>query len=772
MARGLLVWLVSLVALVFGTVGVPTMVAGEETAPQETSEKRDKEKVEVLPEMVVTATKTEQDPANVPASISIVTQKDIERRNVQTTDGAMKLLPGTYVRRGKGWADTLAAVNLRGFPNQNQSRTLVLLDGQDISTGYTNSVNWTIMPVENIERIEVVRGPFSALYGGNAMGGVINIITRMPNKLEMQLQGGGGTYNSWTTYLSYGNRLWDKVSFQINYKHQATGGYPSNFVTKTASGPGAATATVWGWQPTQTTTGTPTNIIGHTGNNSFFNHIVSAKLSWDIAPGHKLNFSTLFSWNGYDYLSPESYIYNIATGQRVYRGTVRLFNSNKRFTSLRDSNFWSGYGEEFTQLYNFNSEHQISDKTRLKFTAWLLNQPDNWYTTPGASTIVPGRPPVTPGQLSSSPSTSWNVDMQVDHQLGAKHLLTGGLVYRSSYAGTREYELRNWYQPTSKGLMTYKSQGQGSIFSAYIQDEFNLHPKVTIIGGVRLDYWQTFKGLYKELPETPEVTLPARGQMNVSPKLAVLYRPVDWVSLRASVGTAFRPPNVYELYRTWTSSAGRTFKGNPDLKPETNLGWEVGALIKPFKGNTINTALFRSVVRDLIYRVQDLSDPTGMTSIYQNAAQADIFGWELEINQKFNSWLEVFGNLTFVDARIRKNDYDLSSIGKRVTYVPRQMMNFGVNATYGIINANLTGHYVSKMKTRADNLDNVSRVYGSYDPYFTLDAKVTLTPLKFFTPALGKSFVSIAVDNILNRKYFYYYLAPRRTWWLQAGLKY
>ncbi|MGQ9687746.1 MAG: TonB-dependent receptor, partial [Desulfobaccales bacterium] len=280
------------------------------------------------------------------------------------------------------------------------------------------------------------------------------------------------------------------------------------------------------------------------------------------------------------------------------------------------------------------------------------------------------------------------------------------------------------------------------------------------------------KGLYKQSLEMPEVTLPSRGQVNLSPKLAVLYRPVDWVSLRASVGTAFRPPNVYELYRTWTSSTGRTYKGNPDLKPETSLGWEVGALLKPFKGTTINTALFRSVVRDLIYRVEDRSDPTGKTSIYQNAAQADIFGWEFEVNQRLNSWLEVFGNLTFVDARIRKNDYDLTSIGKRVTYVPRQIMNFGINANYGIINANLTGHYVSKMKVRADNLDNVSRVYGSYDPYFTLDAKLTLMPLKFFTPAIGKSFVSIAVDNILNREYYYYYLTPRRTWWLQAGLKY
>ncbi|MGQ9689085.1 MAG: TonB-dependent receptor plug domain-containing protein, partial [Desulfobaccales bacterium] len=292
MGPGVLVMLATLLALVLGAGGGLPTVGAEEAAPLESGESRSKEKVEVLPELVVTATKTEQDPAKVPASISIVTQKDIEKRNVQMVDGALKLLAGTYVRRGKGWGDTLHSVNLRGFPNQNQSRTLVLLDGQDISTGYTNTVNWSIIPVENVERIEVVRGPFSALYGGNAMGGVINIITRMPTKLEMQLQGGAGSYDSWSTYLSVGNRLWNKVSFQINYKYQVTGGYPTNFVTKAASGPGAAAATVWGWRPTNTTTNTPTNIIGDTGDNSFFNHIVSGKLSWDLAPGHKVNFFT------------------------------------------------------------------------------------------------------------------------------------------------------------------------------------------------------------------------------------------------------------------------------------------------------------------------------------------------------------------------------------------------------------------------------------------------------------------------------------------------
>lgn len=733
---------------------------------------RAEEKAEALPELVVTATKTERHPDDVPASITVITSKDIERQNINLADEALQQVPGAFARRGKGWMDTLTAVSLRGFPAQRQSRTLILLDGQDISTGYTNSVTWSLIPVENIDRIEVVRGPFSALYGGTAMGGVINIITKTPKKFEFHTSGGYGTYDSWTSYFSLGHRLGERLSLQVNYKYMDTGGYPSNLVTRTATAGSAATQVV-GWQLSKTRTGGTTYIIGDTGDNSWLNHVMSAKLSWDAAPGHKVNFFALYNWNGYSYGPFHTYLRNAVTGAPVFSGTVRLFGVTpaRRFSNLRQGMFLSGDSWEFNQIYHLSTEHRLGDRTTLKFRVGALYQPENWYTTPSST-----NPATTygrgPGKVSSTPSYSWGTEVQVDQQVGKRHVLTAGLWYKNSWAASEEFDLANWRAPQYKGLRTYQSEGFDHNLAFYLQGESQWHPKFTTVLGMRLDWWQTYGGMYQTSATTPEVELPSRSRVSVNPKFSLLYRPWDWLSLRASVGTAFRPPNVYELYRTWVSSTGTTYKGNPSLKPERNLGWEVGATLKPFKGNTFTVTLFQNFVEDLIYRVNDPSDPTGKTQIYRNAAEARILGVEMEVTQKLFPWLEVFGNLTLVNPRIWKNPYEPESVGKYITYVPRHQFNFGVNLNYGMVNANLSGRYVAKLYTTEDNTDAINKVYGSYDPFFTLDAKVTLTPLQRFNPALGKSFVSVAVDNILDRRYFYYYRAPGRTWWVQAGIKY
>jgi iron complex outermembrane receptor protein len=263
----------------------------------------------------------------------------------------------------------------------------------------------------------------------------------------------------------------------------------------------------------------------------------------------------------------------------------------------------------------------------------------------------------------------------------------------------------------------------------------------------------------------PIVRLPNRSQTAVSPKLAFLFRPWEWMSWRASVGTAFRAPNIYELYRTWRSSTGTLYKSNPDLNPETTLSWEIGTTLKPFKGTAFTATYFENYVNDLIYRTADPADPTGKTSIFQNAAKATIRGVELEINQKLWSWLEVFGNTTLLDARIKENPFNPDSVGKKITYVPRQQFNFGVTVNYWKIKANLSGRYVSKLQSSDTNSDVVNNVYGSYDPFFTLDSKVIFSPVKYVD-------LSLAVDNMLNREYFYYYRTPGRTFWTQLTLKY
>ncbi len=126
---------------------------------------------------MVTATRTPQSLSDVPADVSVVTSQDIESRNVQTVDQAINNLPGVFAQR-VSQLDAIGDVMMRGMPLQE--RNLVLLDGERLNQAFAGLVNWNSLNPLDVARIEVAKGPFSSLYGGDAMGGVINIITKTP----------------------------------------------------------------------------------------------------------------------------------------------------------------------------------------------------------------------------------------------------------------------------------------------------------------------------------------------------------------------------------------------------------------------------------------------------------------------------------------------------------------------------------------------------------------------------------------------------------------
>lgn len=119
--------------------------------------------LEAIPvrKIVVTATKTEKTLEDVPRSVTVITREEMRKKNIQTVDDALNTIPGLFVKRSKGLMDSTASVRIRGFSLDRY--TLVLIDGQPLNDSYTGGVEWGALPVENIERIEVIRGLASAL---------------------------------------------------------------------------------------------------------------------------------------------------------------------------------------------------------------------------------------------------------------------------------------------------------------------------------------------------------------------------------------------------------------------------------------------------------------------------------------------------------------------------------------------------------------------------------------------------------------------------------
>ena len=149
-----------------------------------------------LEPVVVSAGRVEQTTAEVPTNVTVLTRDDVERSAARTVDDLLRQIPGfSLFRRSSSVVanPTTQGVSLRGIGPSGVSRTLVLLDGIPLNDPFGGWVYWSKVPLESIERIEVVRGGGSALYGNYALGGVINLVTRKPQATEIQGKIDGGT---------------------------------------------------------------------------------------------------------------------------------------------------------------------------------------------------------------------------------------------------------------------------------------------------------------------------------------------------------------------------------------------------------------------------------------------------------------------------------------------------------------------------------------------------------------------------------------------------
>lgn len=175
-------------------------------------------------EIVVTASRDRSAASKTPANISVITSDDIQRNaNVSIAD-ALRGLEGVEVRSFSGNASQ-AEVSMRGFGDNGHGRVLILLDGRRLNRPDMSGINWLEIPVNSVERIEVIRGSSSALYGDYAVGGVIHIITKKgAPKPETRVSAQTGSYGTFVERAgtSGAKGPW---TYSVNAEHQQTAGY-------------------------------------------------------------------------------------------------------------------------------------------------------------------------------------------------------------------------------------------------------------------------------------------------------------------------------------------------------------------------------------------------------------------------------------------------------------------------------------------------------------------------------------------------------------------
>ncbi|MEW5773097.1 MAG: TonB-dependent receptor [Thermodesulfobacteriota bacterium] len=695
----------------------------------------------LMDEVVVSATRTEKKVDDAPASVTVVTREEMRRHNIATIDDALRYEAGLYRRRTKGVADSIASVTMRGLPGDD--RTLVMLDGVQLNDGYSGNVPWNELSSDNVERIEVIRGPGSALYGGKAMGGVINIITRVPDKTEGMVRSGvtflegDSDPNIFTYAMSAGTRQ-DRLSLRAGWEAADSEGYATDLVKKsTSSGSGKANS---GYGMQDRGTGNPHWIVGDKGDNRSYKDNLDLMARYELTDTAALRLDYARLHNQYWYADPQTYL-----DDGSYRGNAQA-HGGARTSTIRPRDFAGGRGKTDTDklIATFTDNFDKTDVT----VKGSYSMRQNWYTS--VSTAVDKELDNQPGSLTESDTTTYAAEVQATRPLPWDNTLTVGLHYSLDDV-RRTVNLLSWYQDReSNNGESDLTKGRSRLTAAFLEDEWKAAEMLTIYAGARLDYWESLDGVSGI--GNRQVKHEDASDWGLSPRLAAVLNPLDDTYVRASVSRGFRSPNIYELFNTWTSSSGTTYASNPKLKPETVWTYELGGdqylLERRVK---LSATAFHSEMEDMIDSVTN-----GNTRTKENVGKVEVNGLELGAEVRPADWLRTWGAWTINRAKYKEHEANPLAEGDYVAGVPLEIINLGGEASWKWFTLSLAGNYLGRTYYDETN-DDIEGVYTGNSKRWLWDLKLICKPMENLELSAG-------VENLLDETYYQYYLAPPRSY--------
>lgn len=700
-----------------------------------------------LGEVVVTATRTNAALSDAPAAVTVVDAVKIESQNVSRLGDMLEQVPSLYMRGGalgqsQGTIGT-SGMSLRGI---DQTKTLVLLDGQPIQDAGSGKVNWRVPFVEDIARIEVVPGAFSSLYGSNAIGGVVNIITKQPDKREFtaKIKKGWNDASGEDASIYFRDKMDSGLGFVGGLGYQNRDSYVNDFVVKAPS-PGAAGTPVTGAHAITTREGAPTYLLGDLGTTPWRSTNATAKLFYNLDARDKVYAGVSHQETKENYSQFNTYLRDSATGSPVSSGTLGINGQRVTLTDYNFTLFSFLPLHESTTRYFAGFDGTIGNSYLLKADIGKIERTYSFTLASPTATWNRGA-----GTLSDTPNDGLDGTVQLSFPVGGNHFVVTGIALHRDSVNQQIYALSNWRTPGSKTAVTSGYNGYSTTVSVFAQDEISASDTLRIYLGGRWDDWETKGDNFLTTPSS-STFFPVHGVSAFSPKISAVYKPNGNTILRASYGKSFRAPTNQDLYVT-TTSRGKTTAGDPNLRPERATTWEIGAEFR-FTNDIKTTATYYDTrLSDLIYLMQ----VNAANSLRINAAKAKVQGIELGFTAKPANWLAFNANYAYIDSKMLQNSTDPLSVGKRLTDSPRNIVGIGLTAQQGDWTGTLNARYVSHIFWNAQNTDIVEGVPGSYDAHTMINAKVGYA---FSKNVKG----SMAINNLLDRKAYSYFLLPGRN---------
>jgi iron complex outermembrane receptor protein len=499
---------------------------------------------------VTIATGSQQALRRAPSVASVITAEDIAAMGAADLDEVMETVPGVHVNRSANNYSPLYVI--RGVFSQLTPQVLVLQNGVPITTLFQGNKGnlWGGYPVEHIARIEVIRGPGSALYGSDAFSGVINIITKAAADTPgTEFGARAGSFSTGDAWVQHGG-TWGATDVAAYLRVGSTDGFKST-ITGAAAG-----------------TSGPVN----TGYNAIDGNLDLDYSKWRLRFGYKLRDQLETGAGIAQALDP------------VGRGKSERITGD---LSWSDPQFARDWGMGFTASY-------------LHYAQLI---PTDYQLFPPGSNIGGG---VSSNGFLGGPET-WERQLRlsgfVTYAGFAGHSLRFGLghddlnLYETSETRNFTYAANGALIPNPGGVvMDYSATDpflrpqRRKIDYFYVQDEWNIVNDWTLTAGLRHDNYSDFGG-------------------TTNPRLALVWDAALDLTAKLLYGRAFRAPAFVEAY----GISNPTNKGNPNLRPETNSTVEAALSWQARRDTQVNLSLFRYDMKDTIRAVTNSTPNTGST---------------------------------------------------------------------------------------------------------------------------------------------------------------
>jgi vitamin B12 transporter len=522
-----------------------------------TSTSTDQEETAESEPVVVSATRFDIPLDQSPASVSVISSEDLEQKQIERVSDALREVPGLSVVQ-TGTAGQLTSVFTRGLRSEH---TQVLIDGVPINQGLQGAFNFADLTTDDIDRIEVVRGPQSTLYGPRALAGVIQIFTKQgEGSPGIQSSAEGGSYDTFRESLQSDGKI-----CQFDYSVGA-----SRLDTDNA-------------RP----------------NNQYRNSAAIANVGW--SPNDQLRISGLFTYSLSDIGLPNTIfdprpIDNFLTERWLIAPHV----------DFRVSDWW-----EHKLIFAYDHERQLNDPNEDGFLG--------------------------PTRALFERTT---IDYQNDLRPASWLILTSGFFYSRVNAGQERPFVSQIFGPQPTFVSDHTQQVAG-----FLQATATPIENLILVAGGRFDHFNQFGDVW---------TYRFAGSYKIAKTNTTLH---------SSVGTGFSPP----------SSQDKIFGNNFGLKPERDLGWDIG----------IRQELWDNrVVVGATYFHNDLSNVIGFNGLFEtlNLGAARTQGLEAELRAQPIPDLIFTASYTYLDAE-KTSSADISQLqGARLPRRPRNEVY--VSASY------------------------------------------------------------------------------------------